>query len=95
MATKKTETKKTEVKKAEAKDTILTPKRTVKFFIVNVVVCSIIGMIIWPLLDIIFCGIFGHTFEYSVSDHIIQPVIAMVIVTIIEFVGWNFWHKKR
>ena len=53
----------------------------VVYILVYAVSTAIMGMIIWPLLDIFVCKFFTHSkFVYSVSGHIIEPVIFGLIV---------------
>ena len=72
------------------------PERTVRFFIINVILSSIVAMIIWPLMDLLFCAVFTHEeFKYTFGNHIVEPVIFMLLVTVVEFLTWNVWHKDK
>lgn len=73
---------------------IFTPERTVRYFFVSLIGTSIVALIIWPLLDMLFAQIDHTTFSYSVTGHIIAPIIFAIIVNVIEFIFWNFFHKK-
>ena len=74
---------------------VLTPKRTVSYFFVSVIGIWIAGMIIWPLMDLFFSGVIEHKdFVWSVREHIVSPLIFSLIITIIEFVFWKFFHKE-
>ena len=78
------------------KENIFTPKRTVKFFIVSYITLLIACMIIWPLMDIIFSAAEGKPYEgWNVGRGLVEPLIFALIFTIIEFVFWNFFHKKK
>ena len=80
----------------EKKETIFTPKRTVKYFIVDFLVLFIACMIFWPLIDMLFDGIAGNSYPgWNPTDGILQPAVFAVIATCIEFIFWNFFHKKR
>ena len=83
-----------ESNKTEGRE-IIKVERTPKFFIINFVTCSVMAIIIWPLLDILLAGIFQHNFYYNFQDHVLQPIIAMLILTIIEFLTWGWWHKDK
>ena len=77
-------------------ENIFTPKRTVKYFIVDYVVLFIACMILWPLLDLLFANIFNDPYEgWNAMDGIVRPAIFALIATAIEFIFWNFFHKKR
>lgn len=75
-------------------DNIFTPQRTVKFFIVSVIGTTIAALIIWPLFDMLFDQISGKTFSYDVMDHVVWPIVFSIIINVLEFVFWNFFHKK-
>ena len=78
------------------KDNIFTPKRTVKYFIVNLVTMTVVAMIVWPLLDMLLENIFDGGYKgWDVQRGIIEPCIFAVIITIVEFVFWNIFHKKK
>ena len=64
----------TEEKKTNEKN-IFTPERTAKYFFVSLIGTSIVALIIWPLLDMLFTQIDKTTFTYSVKNHIIVPII--------------------
>lgn len=84
---------------AESKKTteknIFTPERTVKYFFVSLIGTIIAALIIWPLLDMLFDQIRNTAFSYNVMDHIVGPIIFAVIINVLEFIFWNFFHKKE
>lgn len=50
---------------------------------------AIMGLIIWPLFDWILCKFITNSpFEYSVRNHIIQPVTYGIIMGIV------FWFAR-
>ena len=73
---------------------IFVPERTVKYFFVTLICSTIIAIIIWPLIDLIFDKISNTEFSYNVIDHILVPFFVMLVMTIIEFATWGVWHKK-
>ena len=74
---------------------IFTPAKTMKYFFVSFIGLAVAAIIIWPLMDLIFSAIFGDTFQYSVIGHIVAPIIFSLIVTGVEFLTWNVWHKEK
>lgn len=81
--------------KKEEKKSIFTPERTFKFFIIDFLTIAIASIIIWPLLDLLFAAIRGNAFTWTVQEHILSPIIFAFIVTVVEFVFWNFFHKEN
>ena len=80
----------------EKKENIFTPKRTVKFFIVDFIALAVVCIILWPLLDLLFSKIFDTPYEgWSVMGGIVRPIIFSLVLTIVEFTFWNFFHKKK
>ena len=79
----------------EKQESIFTPKRTVKYFFINLITMAVMAMLIWPLLDMLFTKFDNSTYAWTVSGGIVQPCIFAVIITVIEFVFWNFFHKKK
>lgn len=77
------------------KKNIFTPERTFKYFILNFVAVAIAGIIIWPLLDLLFEAMRGNSFTWTVYGHIISPIVFAFFVTVVEFVCWNFFHKEN
>lgn len=72
---------------------LLKQERTLRFFIVSLVINIVAAFIVWPLIDMLCSAIFQHDFAYTVSEHIIQPAIVMFIFTSVEFLTWDVWHK--
>ncbi|MBQ6394428.1 hypothetical protein IJH97_01605 [Candidatus Saccharibacteria bacterium] len=80
----------------EKKETIFTPKRTVKYFFIDLIIWMVAAMIIWPLIDIIFESIFDGGYKgWDVRRGIIEPGVFAVIIVAIEFLFWNSFHKKK
>ena len=80
-----------EDKKAES---IFTPKRTVKYFFLNLTALFLAAMLIWPLMDLMFKGFNTSEYLWTWQNGILEPAIFAIIFNIIEFVGWNLFHKK-
>ncbi len=78
------------------KTNILTPRRTVSYFFLEVITIGIAGMIIWPLLDLLLSKtIENKDFVWNVKDHIVEPLIFALLITIIEFIFWKRFHKEN
>lgn len=77
------------------KESIFTPKRTVKYFLINFVAMALIAMLIWPLLDLMFQGFDTSKYTWTWINGIIEPIVFAIIIDIIEFVFWNAFHKKK
>lgn len=83
-------------KEKETKENILTPKRTVKYFFITLVVLGITAMIIWPLMDMLFDNLFNDGYKgWTWQDGILGPWIFALIATVIEFVFWSFFHPDK
>ena len=68
---------------------------TVKYLVVLIVLVAIIGMIINPLFDLLICKFFTNSdFNYSVVDHIVEPIIFAFIFGIIIWILDNKDKKK-
>lgn len=62
------------------------------YCLVYSIMTAIIGLIVWPLLDLIVCKfITNSSFIYSVHQHIIQPVVFGIIMGIM----FTFTNKKN
>ena len=77
------------------KDTIFTPKKTVKFFIVTAISNAIAAMIIWPIMELLFSKIDNSEYTWGLVNGIVEPVIFGVVFAIIEFICWDFFYKKK
>ena len=64
---------------------------TIKYLIVLIIAVAVCGLILYPLLDIIYCKFTKTIFEYKIYEHLIQPIIFAIIF------GITFWSidKKR
>ena len=60
-------------------------KKEIRYFII-LFVCSII---LWPLLDYCTTLITNEVFEYSVYEHVLEPVIFSFLITLIFMFGLN------
>ena len=57
--------------------------------IITIVSC----LIIWPLMDLGWSKWIAHdVFAYTVRDHIIEPIIAAVLIVLVQFL---FSKKKK
>ncbi|MBR5046491.1 hypothetical protein IKX73_02590 [Candidatus Saccharibacteria bacterium] len=57
---------------------------SIKYLIFQSLAIAIAGIIIWPLLDLFICNVITHTeFVYSVTDHIIEPIVFGCILGIV------------
>ncbi|MBR3324223.1 hypothetical protein IKG24_01645 [Candidatus Saccharibacteria bacterium] len=74
---------------------LFTPERTIKFFFVSLIGSIIVALIIWPLMDLLFAAISGNTFNYTVKEDVLMPIVFMTVFTIIEFACWNLFHKEK
>jgi hypothetical protein len=80
----------------ETKESILAPKRTVKYFSITLVVMGITAMIIWPLMDMLFSNIFGDGYKgWTLQNGILEPWIFAIVATVVEFVFWNLFHPDK
>ncbi len=79
----------------EKKENIFTPHRTVRYFFVNLITMAVVAMIIWPLMDMLFSKFENSTYTWTIRNGIIEPCVFAVIITAIEFIFWNFFHKKK
>ena len=67
-------------------------KNSIKYLILEIVSISVAGIILWPLLDLLYHNIITHSpFTYSVFDHIVEPIIFGCIAGL---VFWLFSKKK-
>ncbi len=82
-------------KTGNAEKNIFTPERNVRFFFVEFIGIFIAGLIIWPLIDFIMVSISGRSFAWTVGDHLVAPLIFALLITIVEFVFWNFFHREK
>ena len=64
---------------------IFTPERTIRYFIVCVIVYSIAAMIVWPLLELIYTNFTNSPYTWTVVDGIVKPIVFGIIFTIVEF----------
>ena len=64
---------------------------SVKYLILLILWTAIFGLILFPLFDMIFDWINNNNFVYSISKHVVSPVIFAIIY------GITFWifDKKR
>ena len=77
------------------KESIFTPKRTVKYFFLNFIVLFLAATLIWPLMDLMFQGFDPSKYTWTWQNGILEPAIFAIIFNIIEFIGWNAFHKKK
>lgn len=67
-----------------------------KYLIIQILAIAIMGIIIWPLFDLLICNIFTHTvFTYSVTDHLIEPIIFGCILGVVLWVSERKISSKK
>lgn len=99
--TKKTSTKanraEARAKEWEAYDEKIVREKPGTFkYVIKYYLITLIGlMIVWPLLDLIICGIQHKEFQYNVVSHIASPAFWAVILTVCELAWRNSSGKKR
>ena len=65
-------------------------KGSTKFLFAQMISTAIVAMIIWPLFDLFYCGVIEHSeFHYSVFDHIVEPIIFAIVISLV------FWALDR
>ena len=70
-------------------------KSKILYFLVYLIVFIVVAILLWPLFDLIVCNVFTHSeFVWTVQEHIIQPIVFGVIITIIEFLYRLYKDKK-
>lgn len=68
-------------------------KDSTKYLIIQIAAITIAGIIIWPLFDLITCKFFTNSkFIYSISDHIIKPIVFGIIIGL---VFWAVENKRK
>ena len=61
-----------------------------KYFIMLAVATAVCGVIIYPILDLIVCKLITNSqFEYSVVDHVIEPIIFGIVF------GTSYWAGTK
>ena len=65
-------------------------KGSVPALFIEIAALIVAALIIWPLLDMFFCAVFTHSeFHYSVTEHLVEPIIFGIIG------GFIFWIFDR
>ncbi len=64
---------------------------SVKYLVLLIIWTAIFGLVLFPLFDFIFDKIGNNDFTYSVSKHVISPIVFAIVY------GLTFWiiSKKR
>lgn len=65
-----------------------------KYYFLYFVTYTLIALILWPLIDLIFSAINNQPFEYSIVSDLITPVIFGVVFTLIEMLYVSIIKKK-
>ena len=73
---------------------IFEPEKSVRFFMVSVIGFSVVAMIIWPLMELIYTKFTNSSYTWTVFSGIVEPCIFGFIITVIEFLTWNLGKKK-
>ena len=64
--------------------------------VIFVLAISLGGIIIWPLLDLLFSAVFTHSdFVYSVQDYVVEPIIFGCIAGLVFWIFDVIATKKR
>ena len=82
-------------KDTKKEGSILTPKRTVKFFFINLFTLILASMLVWPFLDFAFQGFDTASYTWTWQSGILEPSIFALVFVCVEFIGWNFFHKDK
>ena len=78
------------------KESIFVPKRDARYFVLSFVLLAVACIVIWPLMDLLFCKITGTEYEgWGFLGGVVWPCIFALIFTVIEFAFWGFFHKKK
>lgn len=71
-------------------------KGSVKALFIEMFGIAVAGIILWPILDMLYCAIFTHSeFVYSVNGHIVQPIIFGCVAGLIFWVIDRISMKKN
>ena len=66
---------------------------SIKYLFALIITVAICGMILYPIFDLLLCKfITNSNFEYSIHQHIIQPVIFAIVYGIVY---WLFEKKRK
>ena len=67
---------------------------SILYLVLQSLTTAIMGIIIWPLFDLILCKFITNSkFVYSIHNHIIQPIIFGIIISIVFWVSEK--HSKK
>ena len=67
-------------------------RNSIKYLFLEIIAISIAGIILWPLLDLLYRSFITHSpFNYSVFEYVVEPIIFGC------FAGTVFWlfDKKK
>ena len=73
---------------------IFTPEKTVRYFIVSVIGLTVVAMILWPLMELVWTKITNSPYAWTVFDGVVEPFIFGIVFTTIEFLSWNTFNKN-
>ena len=66
---------------------------TTKYLVVLIIPVAVCGMILYPLFDFILCKFITNSkFDYSIHQHIIQPILFAFIYGIVY---WSVDKKRK
>lgn len=68
---------------------------SIKHLVLSIIITNIMGFIIFPLLDFILSLFTSKTFEYSVKNYIIEPIIICTSVSVILWIVDRRKGKKK
>ena len=68
-------------------------KKGTKYYILLILAVAICGIILYPLLDMLWYKFITHSeFEYSIYEHIVQPIIFALVYGIVY---WLIDRKRN
>ncbi|MBQ6477034.1 MAG: hypothetical protein IJI43_01175, partial [Bacilli bacterium] len=66
-----------------------------KHLIIQCVTIIVVELILFPLFDLVYAKLFTHSkFVYSVTNHIVEPLILGIVISICLFVIYRKSNKK-
>lgn len=56
----------------------------------------IVAIILWPLFDMFWCNVISHKeFSWNVYEHIVEPFLVGLFLTIIEYIWPDKFSGRR
>ena len=70
-------------------------KTSVVYILLEAVAVSVAGIILWPILDLLYHNIITHSdFNYSVFEHIVGPIVFGCFWGIISWINAILKSKR-